>query len=46
MTGDLNKAHVKTRNGKRNGMKNETFVDKLGYTNLLDAITHVEIGKQ
>jgi hypothetical protein len=24
--------------------ENGTFIDKLGYINLLDAITHVEIG--
>jgi hypothetical protein len=48
MTGDLNnrgKAYVKTWNGKWNGMKNGAVVDKLGCIDLLDAITHVEIGK-
>jgi hypothetical protein len=47
MTGDLNdccKAHVKTQNGKWNGMKNGAFIGKLGYINLVDAIGHVELG--
>jgi hypothetical protein len=43
--GDLNKAHAKTLNGKWNGMKKGTFIDKLSYVNLLDAITHVGIRK-
>jgi hypothetical protein len=42
---DLNEAHAKTRNGKWYGMKKGTFIDKLRYVNLLDAITRVEIGK-
>jgi hypothetical protein len=41
--GDLNNAHAKTRIGKWNGMKDKTFIDKLGYVNF-DAITHVEKG--
>jgi hypothetical protein len=44
--GDLNKARAKTRNRKWNRMKKGTFIDKLGYVNLLDAITHVEIRKK
>jgi hypothetical protein len=40
----LNKAHAKAWNRKWSGIK-KMFVDKLGYINLLDAITHVEIGK-
>jgi hypothetical protein len=44
--GDLNKTHAKTRSGKWNGMKNETLIDELGYVNLLDAITHIEIGSE
>jgi hypothetical protein len=42
---DLNKNRAKTWNGKWNGMKNGMFIDKLGYINLLDVITHIEIGK-
>jgi hypothetical protein len=44
-TGDLNyhgEAHVKTRIGKWNEIKNGVFIDKLGYIDL-NAITHVEI---
>jgi hypothetical protein len=38
------KAHVKTRNGKWIGLRNGAFIDKLGYIDLFDAITHVEMG--
>jgi hypothetical protein len=44
-TGDFNyrgEAHVKTRNGKWNGIKNGAFINKLGYIDLLNAITHVK----
>jgi hypothetical protein len=44
MAGDLNKAHAKTWNGKWNGMKKGMFIDKFGYINLPDAITHVAMG--
>ena len=36
-------AHVKTRNGKWDGIKNGVFIDKFGCIDLLNAITHVEI---
>ena len=45
-SGDINnrgEAHVKTRNGKWDGIKNGAFTDKFGCIDLLNAITHVEI---
>jgi hypothetical protein len=45
-SGDLNnlgEAHVKTRNGKWDGIKNGAFIDKFGCIDLLNAIIHVEI---
>jgi hypothetical protein len=45
-SGDLNnrgEAHVKTQNGKWEGLKNGAFIDKFGSIDLLNAITHVEI---
>jgi hypothetical protein len=37
-------AHVKTRNGKWDGIKkNGAFIDRFGCIDLLDAITHVGI---
>ena len=46
-SGDINnrgEAHVKTRNGKWDGIKkNGAFIDKFGCIDLLNAITHVEI---
>jgi hypothetical protein len=45
-SGDLNsrgEAHVKTRNGKWDGIKNGAFIDIFGCIDLLNAITHVEI---
>jgi hypothetical protein len=38
--------HAKTQNWIWNGMKNEVFIDELGYIDLLDAITHFEIEKK
>jgi hypothetical protein len=35
--------HVKTRNGKWDGIKNGAFIDKFGCIDLLNAITYVAI---
>jgi hypothetical protein len=40
------RANAKTPNGKWNGRKNGTFIDKLGYINIFDAIIHVEMGNK